>query len=149
MGRWKATLDPTIEVKTPIGQVLRKIMQEKHMSVKTLIARSGYQRANIYRTFKREVMEDTEIDMWASFLDVNPDVVFKRWTGAELPAESTFTYTRANLTHQLEQKSGEIEDLKNVLKLKDAQIDILKQLLVGSGKGTDLVNTITPAVKVA
>lgn len=108
--------------KTPIGLIIKKIIEEKNFSITDLAEQLGMSRATVYTTFGRDRMKKADIEKWAKVLDVSTEELKNQELyGHSVPAKNDFGSETLDaikrlLEEELREKNEQIRSLQESLK---------------------------------
>lgn len=131
-------------MKTPIGLIIRQLIEEKNLSIPVVAERMGMSRQNVYQNFGRKSLTQDQLEKWANALGVNANELTERQNLSVQKSESSNESVAfgAEVAARIEDHFRKIEDFYQEqlrayleqLKAKDQQIEKLLGLL-GKSKG--------------
>lgn len=124
--------------KSPIGPILRQIVDEKSISNSHLIKALGVSKQAMYNSFKRTDMRNEEIEKWAEILGVTKEEIISRWKNegskqAQPQADSNY------LMEHLASLEEQFKRLLSQLEIKDKQLEVKDQQMAGLQKTVDVL----------
>ncbi len=111
-----------MENKIPIGLTIKRIIDQKNLSITDIAGQLEVSRANVYNVFGRDKLKKSDLEKWAKALDVSVSDL-----------QSNLMYSQTNTPNQENFENDTLETIKKLieeeLKEKNEQIRSLQSSL--------------------
>jgi len=128
-------------MKTPIGVILKGIMEEKGLKAQAVADRLGFARQTIYQSSAKLDMTESEMARWAEALEVTPEEILKRWNKTSASPDllsQQMERIEQFLKDQVEFQRQQIESQQRQIESQQRTIELLLGKSEGVSSGPDV-----------
>ncbi len=137
-------------MKTPIGLIIREVIEEKNLSIPDIAVKMGTSRQNVYQTFGRKTMPANQLEKWSSVIGITVEDLLKKQnlsTNNQNKSIDSGAFGQEVLDKVIEELKNQYEarihelkdqigDLREQLKFNREMVQAFKEGQLGKSKGT-------------